>query len=179
MALSYAISVLLNDDLLAFNRVIGVVRRRNLLIESIAVGASQVPGVSRLTFMLQADEASADRLVRQLQKTFGVREAVMFPAADVVAREVALIKVNASPPPSRDRADLLGVVSQFKASVVDEGPGVCIVEIAGSASLTASFIGALERFGIIEIARSGAVALRGADGPSRSPSPTHPSEAVP
>ena len=174
MAASHAISVLLGNDLLAFNRAIGVVRRRNLPIESIAVGASQVPGVSRLTFMLRADEASADRLVRQLQKTFGVREAVMFPAEDAVAREVALIKVNA---PARDRADLLAVVSQFKAAVVAEGPGVCIVEIAGSASLTASLIGALERFGILEIARSGAVVLRGADG--RPPSPTHPSETVP
>ena len=177
MAPSHAISVLLDDDLLAFNRAIGVVRRRNLAIESISLGASQVAGVSRLTFMMQADEASADRLVRQLQKTFGVREAVMFPAEAAVAREVALIKVNAPSP--RDRPDLLGVVSQFKASVVHEGPGVCIVEIAGTASLTASCIKALERFGIVEIAQSGAVALRGADGASPSPSSTHPSEAVP
>src|SRR5258705_10855625 len=96
MAPAHAISVLLEADLLAFNRAIGVARRRNLPIESIAVGPSQVPGMSRLTFIMQGDEANADRLVKQLQKTFGVRDAVMFPADGAVVREVALIKVRAS-----------------------------------------------------------------------------------
>jgi acetolactate synthase-1/3 small subunit len=175
MALSHAISVLLDDDLLTFNRVIGVVRRRNLPISSITAGATQAPGVSRLTFIMQADEASADRLVRQIQKSFGVREAVMFPAANAVTREIALIRVRA---PAGDRADLLGVVSQHEGSVVDEGPGSWIVEIAGAAARTESCIRALERFGILEIARSGSVAMRGADGSSPSPAPNNPSEAV-
>jgi acetolactate synthase-1/3 small subunit len=174
MALSHAISVLLDDDLLTFNRVIGVVRRRNVPIASIAAGASRTPGASRLTFIMQADQASADRLVRQLQKSFGVREAMMFPAEDAVTREIALIKVRTTP---RDRADLLAVVSQFEAAVVDEGADACIVEIAGAAARTESCIQALERFGIIEIARSGAVAMLSAA--SSSPSPAHhPSEAV-
>jgi acetolactate synthase-1/3 small subunit len=174
MALSHAISVLLDDDLLTFNRVIGVVRRRNVPIASIAAGASRTAGVSRLTFIMQADQASADRLVRQLQKSFGVREALMFPAEDAVTREITLIKVRTAP---RDRADLRAVVSQFEAAVVDEGAEVCIVEIAGAAARTESCIQALERFGIIEIARSGAVAMLSAA--SSSPSPAHnPSEAV-
>ena len=175
MALSHAISVLLDDDLLTFNRVIGVVRRRNVPIASIAAGATQVPGVSRLTFIMQADEASANRLVQQLRKSFGVREAVMFPAEDAVTREIALIKVRAFP---ADRADLLAVVTQFEAAVVDEGAGVCIVEIAGAATRTESCIRALDRFGILEIARSGAVAMLGAAGSSPSPAPNHPSEVV-
>jgi acetolactate synthase I/III small subunit len=174
MALSHAISVLLDDDLLTFNRVIGVVRRRNVPIASIAAGASRTPGASRLTFIMQADQASADRLVRQLQKSFGVREAMMFPAEDAVTREIALIKVRTG---ARDRAALQAVVSQFEAAVVDEGADACILEIAGAAARTESFIRALERFGIIEIARSGAVAMLSAA--SSSPSPAHnPSEAV-
>jgi acetolactate synthase-1/3 small subunit len=175
MALSHAISVLLDDDLLTFNRVIGVVRRRNVPIASIAAGATQVPGVSRLTFIMQADEASANRLVQQLRKSFGVREAVMFPAEEAVTREIALIKVRASP---GDRADLLAVVTQFAAAVVDEGADACIVEIAGAAARTESCIRALERFGILEIARSGAVAMLGTAGSSPSPAPNTPSEAV-
>jgi len=174
MALSHAISVLLDDDLLTFNRVIGVVRRRNVPIASIAAGASRTPGASRLTFIMQADQASADRLVRQLQKSFGVREAMMFPAEDAVTREIALIKVRTA---ARDRDDLRAVVSQFEAAVVDEGADACIVEIAGAAARTESCIRALERFGIIEIARSGAVAMLSAA--SSSPSLAHnPSEAV-
>jgi acetolactate synthase-1/3 small subunit len=174
MAPSHAISVLLDDDLLTFNRVIGVVRRRNVPIAGIAMGATQAPGVSRLTFMMQADEASADRLVQQLRKTFGVRAAVMFPAGDAVTREIALIKVRAA----ADRDDLLAVVSQCEAVVVDESAAVCIVEVAGAAARTEACIRALERFGILEIARSGAVAMRGAASPSPSPAPNNPSEAV-
>jgi acetolactate synthase-1/3 small subunit len=174
MALSHAISVLLDDDLLTFNRVIGVVRRRNVPIASIAAGASEVPGVSRLTFIMQADDASADRLVRQLHKSFGVREAVMFPAEDAVTREIALIKVRAA---GGNRVDLLAVVSQFDAAIVDEAPAVCIVEIAGAAARTEACIRALARFGILEIARSGAVAMRAAAS-SPSPAPNNPSEAV-
>jgi acetolactate synthase-1/3 small subunit len=175
MALSHAVSVLLDDDLLTFNRVIGVVRRRNVPIASIAAGASEAPGVSRLTFIMQADDASALRLVRQLQKSFGVRAAVMFPAEDAVTREIALIKVGAA---AAERADLRAVVSQFGAVVVDEGAGACIVEIAGAAARTESCIRALERFGILEIARSGAVAMLGAAGASSSAVPNHPSEVV-
>jgi acetolactate synthase I/III small subunit len=175
MAPAHAISVLLDDDLLTFNRVIGVVRRRNVPIAHIAMGVSQAPGVSRLTFIMQADEASAERLLRQLQKSFGVRAAVMFPAEDAVTREIALIKVRTT---AADRAAVLAVVSQFEAAVVDEGAGACIVEIAGLAARTESCIRALERFGILEIARSGAVAMRGADGSSPSPAPHNPSEAV-
>jgi acetolactate synthase-1/3 small subunit len=175
MAPAHAISVLLEDDLLTFNRAIGVVRRRNLPIESIAVGPSQLAGVSRLTFIMQADEANADRLVRQLQKTFGVREAVLFPAEEAMAREVALIKVRAS---AADRGALLGTVSQYGASVVDEGPGLCIVQVTGGTAQTDACIQALERFGILEIARSGAVALRSARISPSSPSPRNPSEAV-
>ena len=175
MAQSHAISVLLDDDLLTFNRVIGVVRRRNVPIASIAAGASQVPGVSRLTFIVQADDASADRLVQQLRKSFGVREAAMFPADDAVTREIALIKVRTTP---ANRADLRAVVSEFGAAVVDEGAGACIVEIAGAAARTESCIQALERFGIVEIARSGAVAMLGATGRSPSPVPHNPSEVV-
>ena len=175
MAPSHAISVLLDDDLLTFNRVIGVVRRRNVPIASIAAGATQAPGVSRLTFIMQADAASADRLVRQLQKSFGVRDAVMFPAEDAITREIALIKVRTV---AVDRADLLAVVSQFEAAVVDEGAGACIVEIAGAAARTESCIRALERFGILEVARRGAVAMLGAAGSSPSPAPNTPSEAV-
>jgi acetolactate synthase I/III small subunit len=175
MALSHAISVLLDDDLLTFNRVIGVVRRRNVPIASIAAGASQVPGVSRLTFIMQADEASADRLVQQLRKSFGVREAAMFPADDAVTREIALVKVRTTP---ANRADLRAVVSEFDAAVVDEAAGACIVEIAGAAARTDSCIQALTRFGIVEIARSGAVAMLGAAGSAPSPTPQNPSEVV-
>ncbi len=77
MEASHAVSVLLDDELLAFNRAIGVVRRRNLPVSGITVSPTEQPGELRLAFVMQADEANAERLLRQLEKTHGVRGVVI------------------------------------------------------------------------------------------------------
>lgn len=154
--MSYTLSVLLDDALLSLNRAVGVLRRRNLPIDSISVGPAQMPGVSRLTVMLAVDDATADRLLQQMRKMVGVRQAVVFRRSEGVARELALIKVRADP---GQYAEVLEVVSLFKASVADEGPDEIIVEVAGSDAFIVSLIRALEPYGIIDVARSGSVAL--------------------
>jgi acetolactate synthase small subunit len=75
MSSSHTVAVLLDEDLLTFNRVIGVVRRRNLPVAGITVGPSGRPGQLRLTFLVTTDDANAERLLRQLEKAHGVREA--------------------------------------------------------------------------------------------------------
>ena len=151
-----AVTVLLEDRLITFTRAVGLLRRRNLPVRSIAVGPTVTPGVSRLTVMIQSDEATADRAVQHLQKVVGVREAAAFPTRDGVARELALVKVRAS----GDRyAELLDVIQLYHASVVDDQPEAVIVELTGSEAFVLSCIRALERFEILEVARSGAVAL--------------------
>ncbi len=79
MQASHGVAVLLDDDLLAFNRVIGVVRRRNLPVAGITVGPTERPGELRLAFFLQADDGSAERLLRQLEKTHGVHAVTLVP----------------------------------------------------------------------------------------------------
>jgi acetolactate synthase-1/3 small subunit len=151
-----AVTVLLEDRLITFTRAVGLLRRRNLPVRSSAVGPTVTPGVSRLTVMIQSDEATADRAVQHLQKVVGVREAAAFPTRDGVARELALVKVRAS----GDRyAELLDVIQLYHASVVDDHPEAVIVELTGSEAFVLSCIRALERFEILEVARSGAVAL--------------------
>ena len=151
-----AVTVLLEDRLITFTRAVGLLRRRNLPVRSIAVGPTVTPGVSRLTVMIQSDEATAARAVQHLQKVVGVREAAAFPTRDGVARELALVKVRAS----GDRyAELLDVIQLYHASVVDDHPEAVIVELTGSEAFVLSCIRALERFEILEVARSGAVAL--------------------
>ena len=127
---THALSVLLDDDVFALNRAVGVVRRRNLPIASIAVGPSHIPGASRLTVMMQTDDAGADRMVKQLQKTYGVREAELLRAADAVAREVALVRVHA---PAEVHQELTEIAELFKAELVDEGPDVFVLQVAGAA----------------------------------------------
>jgi acetolactate synthase small subunit len=81
MQASHAVRVMIDDDLLAFNRAIGVVRRRNLPVAEITVGPSGQPGVLRLRFVMQADDANAERLLRQLEKAHGVRGVEVFPVS--------------------------------------------------------------------------------------------------
>jgi acetolactate synthase I/III small subunit len=151
-----AVTVLLEDRLITFNRAVGLIRRRNLPVRSIAVGPTTTPGVSRLTIMIQSDEATANRTVQQLQKVIGVREATAFAAQDGVARELALVKVRA---PADRYAELLDVVQLYHASVIDDTPDAVIVELTGSEAFVLSCIRALERFDILDVARSGAVAI--------------------
>ena len=106
--------------------------------------------------MIQSDEEAAERAVQHLQKVVGVRDAATFPARDGVARELALVKVR----PGGDRyGELLDVAQLYHASVVDDDPEAVIVELTGSEAFVLSCIRALERFEILEVARSGAVAL--------------------
>lgn len=146
-------SVLFDDEILTFNRVIGVVRRRNLPTTEFAVGPSERAGTLRLTFFVAADEATAERLLRQLEKTHGVRHAAVFAAAEAVAGEVALVKVSARP---EQRAAVLAVLSQFHASLVDNGAEAVIAAV-GCGRDAAALLRALQEFGVLEFARSGAM----------------------
>jgi acetolactate synthase-1/3 small subunit len=154
-----AVTVLLEDRLITFTRAVGLVRRRNLSVRSIAVGPTAAPGVSRLTIMVNSDEATAARAVQHLDKVVGVRAATTFPARDGVSREIALVKVRAHP----DRSgQLLDVVQLYHATVVDDSADTIIIELTGSEAFVLSCIRALEPFEILEVARSGAVAMEAA-----------------
>ncbi|HET6795922.1 MAG TPA: acetolactate synthase small subunit [Gemmatimonadales bacterium] len=156
MSRAQAVSVLLEDHLVTLNRAVGLMRRRNFPVRSLAVGPSSTPGLSRLTLMIHSDSETADRAVQHLQKIVGVRAAVAFPAGESVTRELALVKVRAG----RERyGELLDVVQLYNASVVDDSPDAMIVELSGSEAFVLSCIRALERFGVVEVARSGTIAL--------------------
>jgi acetolactate synthase-1/3 small subunit len=156
MTVARAVSVLLEDRLITFNRAVGLIRRRNLPVRSLAVGPTATPGLSRLTIMIHSDTATADRAVQHLQKMVGVRAAVAFPAGEGVVRELALVKVRA---PHERYGELLDVVQLYNASVVDDSADAMIVELSGSEAFVLSCIRALERFGVVEVARSGTIAL--------------------
>lgn len=155
-AVPHAVSVLLDQELLALNRTVGVLRRRNLPIESIAVGPAEAPGLARVTIILNSDEATVDTTVKKLHKLSGVRAAVTFPVDEGVTRELALVKIRAH---HERHAALLDVIELFNADVVDEGGEALIVQVTGSGSFILAFIRAVEGFGILGVARSGSVAL--------------------
>jgi acetolactate synthase-1/3 small subunit len=153
---THAVAVLIEDRFITFNRAVGLLRRRNLPVRSIAVGPTASPGLSRLTIMVESDDEGAERAAEHLRKVIGVREAASFAVRDGVTREMALVKVR--PQPERYR-ELLDVVQLYHATVVDDSAETIILELTGSEAFVLSCIRALERFEIVELARSGAVAM--------------------
>jgi acetolactate synthase-1/3 small subunit len=156
-----AIAVLLEDRLITLNRVVGLVRRRNFPVRGLSVGPTGTPGLSRLTIMMQSDEAAAERAVQHLRKVVGVRDAASLPQGEAVTRELALVKLR---PPAERYAELLDVVQLYHAAVVDESAEAVIVELTGSEAFVLSCLRALERFDIVEVARGGAVAMESGAG---------------
>jgi acetolactate synthase I/III small subunit len=148
--------MLLDQELVALNRAVGELRRRNLPIASLAVGPTDLPGVTRLTVVFDTDEAAADMAVKKLHKLSGVRGVVRFRVDDGLARELALVKVRAT---YQRYAELLDVCERFTATVVKEIPNALVVQVAGTGSFVLDFLRALEEFGILEVARSGSVTL--------------------
>ena len=166
--MAHALSLLLDHELAALNRAVGALRRRNLPIESIALGPGELAGQVRLTVIVNSDEATAEMTMRKLQTLSGVRGATRFTVDDGVARELALVRVRVT---HERYAELLDVCDMFKATVVDELPDQAIVQLAGPGSFVLAFVRALEGFGILDVARSGSVAL------PRVPAPVVPAPA--
>ena len=126
-------------------------------MRSLAVGPTDTPGVSRLTIMMQSDEATAERAAQHLQKIIGVRDAT---AISPWRGGRAGARAGQGSRPAAERyAELLDVVQLYHATVVDESADGVIVELTGTEAFVLSCLRALERFDIVEVARSGAVAL--------------------
>jgi len=156
MSVTQAVVVLLEDHVITLNRVVGLIRRRNFPVRSLSVGPTGTPGVSRLTMMMQSDEAAAERAVQHLQKIIGVHDVAVIPQGDAVARELALVRLR---PSAEQYAELLDVVQLYRATLVDESLDAVVLELTGSEAFVLSCLRALERFEIVEVARSGAVAV--------------------
>jgi acetolactate synthase-1/3 small subunit len=155
-AQTWVVAVLLDDDLLALNRAAGILRRRNLPIGNIALGATGRAGILRLTCAVTSDRAGTDRLANALRKMVEVREVTVYDEAACVTREHALVRVRVSP---AGLPALLDVVSLFEATVVEERPTDLLIEATGTGPFLTSFFRALEPFGILDLARGGALVL--------------------
>ena len=164
MSVPQVVVVLLEDHLVTLTRVVGLIRRRNFPVRSLSVGPTRTPGVSRLTIMMQSDESAAGRAVQHLQKIVGVHDAAVILQGDAVARELALVKLRPTP---EQYAELLDVVQLYHATLVDESLDAVVLELTGSEAFVLSCLRALERFEIVEVARSGAVAMESGTGEAR------------
>lgn len=138
------------------NRVAGLFRRRNFNIESLAVGHSETPGISRMTFVAKGTDRDMRQIHTQLYKLINVTGVEDVTHKSAVTRELALIKVRAN---NGNRASVMQLVDIYRASVVDVDLDALIIQIVGPEERVDSFIKLLENFGIEEMVRTGRVAM--------------------
>ena len=155
---------LMQDKPGVFDRVASLFRRRNFNIDSITVGHSETPGISRMTLVVDCDsDVHREQVVKQFHKLIEVTKVIDEVTADrAVYRELALVKVAAT---IDTRAGIIQLVDIFGAKVVDVSTSSMTIELTGLEDQIDSFVNLLRPFGIKELARTGRVAmLRGSDG---------------
>jgi acetolactate synthase-1/3 small subunit len=138
------------------SRVAGLFRRRNFNIESLTVGHSETPGISRMTFVVEGDDRQIHQVQAQLFKLINVTAIEDVTHAPAVIRELALIKVRAT---SANRAEIIQLVDIYRANIVDVDVDSLIIQIAGTEERIDSLVKLLQNFGILEMVRTGQVAM--------------------
>jgi acetolactate synthase-1/3 small subunit len=157
----------LEDKPGVLSRVTGLFSRRNFNIESLAVGPSEQPGISRMTFVVRGTDRDLNQVNTQLDKLINVVAIEDVTDRPTVIREMALIKVSA---PGSVRGEILQLVDIYRASVVDVDLDALIIQIVGPEDRVESLIRLLGNFGIEEMVRTGRVAMaRGATHPATAP----------
>lgn len=138
------------------NRVASLFRRRAYNIESLTVGHTDMPGISRMTVTVEGDQYHVERLTAYLYKLVNVIQVEDLTEKKMVSRDLALIKVNTC---SEKRAEIFQMVEVFRARVVDVTSNSLIIEITGDSDKIDGFVEVLKPLGIIEMVRTGAVAM--------------------
>ena len=158
--MSHVLSLLVEDKPGLLTRVAGLFARRGFNIESLAVGASEVEGLSRITVVVDVEELPLEQVTKQLNKLINVIKIVELDYSQSVQREHLLIKVRVD---NTTRSQVLEAVTLFRASVVDVSTDALVIEVTGDTGKTTALLRVLEPYGIKEISQSGLLAIgRGA-----------------
>ena len=137
-------------------RVSGLIRRRGFNIESLAVGTTDDPAISRITLVVDGDEQQIRQVGQQLQKLIEVLEVRDLDREGAVARELALVKVTADP---ERRPQILQLATVFRANVVDVSRGSVTIEVTGTHDKVEALISVAREYGIREVVRTGVIAI--------------------
>ena len=152
----HTLVALVEDKPGVLNRIASLFRRRAFNIQSLAVGGSEQPGLSRMTIVAVGDSAQVEQVRKQLDKLINVVKVSDITEGDMVARELALIKVKAN---ASTRNEIMQIVDIFRANIVDVAPGSLTVEVTGDEDKLDSLLGLLHDFGVKEVSRTGRIAL--------------------
>jgi acetolactate synthase-1/3 small subunit len=156
MTTQHTLSVLVENTPGVLARVSSLFMRRGFNIESLAVGQTEIPEISRMTIVVNVDELPLEQVTKQLNKLVNVLKIVELDSSHAVERELMLIKVKTDP---QTRGQVLETVNLFRAKVVDVATDAVTIEATGDAGKLTAMLNVLEPFGIREIAQSGRVAI--------------------
>jgi acetolactate synthase-1/3 small subunit len=150
----HTIVALVQDRPGVLSRVVGLIRRRGYNIESLAVGHSETPGVSRMTIVVEWEDV--EQVVKQLYRLIEVLKVSDVSNDGIVEREMALMKIHA---PSPKRPEIVALAEIFDAKIVDVGVTTMVIEMTGTPAKVQNFIDVIKPFGVKEMMRTGKIAM--------------------
>lgn len=150
------LSVLVENKPGVLTRVAGLFARRGFNIDSLVVAETENPAVSRMTITVDEQDQPVEQVTKQLHKLVNVIKITTLEAAESVERELLLIKVKAD---GTSRSEIMQMVEIFRAKIVDVNAEVLIIEMTGTREKVSAFMDLLEHFGVIELMRTGRIAM--------------------
>lgn len=154
--MKHVISILVENKVGVLARITGLFSGRGFNIESLAVGETENESLSRMTIVVNGDEAIIEQVRKQLGKVIDTIKVTDFTGTDYVARDLMLIKVNS---PSGKRSEIVDLVDVFRGKIIDVGQKDMIVEISGPEDRLEAVLNLLRPYGIKEVARTGRIAM--------------------
>lgn len=152
----HTIAVFVNDSPGVLTRVANLFGQRGFNIDSITVGSSEEAGLSRMIITTSGDDHQIDQLMKQLNKLIDIISVTNLSKNSFVSRELALIKVSATP---NQLVELNSIVEPFRANIVDVGPASLIIQVTGDSEKIDALLVLLQTYGILELTRTGSMAM--------------------
>lgn len=156
----HVISLLVENKVGVLARITGLISGRGFNIDSLAVGETENPALSRITIIVKGDDAILEQIRKQLGKLIDVLKVVDFTNEEFVERDLMMVKVNC---PIGKRGEIIEIVDIFRGKIVDVGQKDLIIEIAGTEDKLEAMLSLLKPYGIKELVQTGSIAIaRGA-----------------
>ena len=152
----HTISVLMENTFGVLTRVAGMFSGRGYNIDSLNVAPTHDPEVSRMTIVTRGDDATVEQIVRQLNKLVNVLDVTDFRDYEYIDRELVLVKVKVD---GKRRFEVMQITDIFRTKIVDVQPKSMTIEVTGNETKVTKFIELMENFGVLELTRTGKVAL--------------------
>lgn len=155
--MKHTISILVENHAGVLSRISGLFSRRGFNIDSLAVGETDDPKVSRITIVAEGDEHTVEQLEKQLNKLIDTLKVKALSEKELLSRELQLIKINATP---QQRSEILTICDIMGAKIIDISPNTLTMEISDTTVHLARFEELIRPYGIKEIVRTGVIAIQ-------------------